>query len=205
MTNITQGFSEPVHQAQHVFRRLLDAMSRPGKLQQLDAFPAFGDAGAAATQILLALADHSTPLWLSAAFKHDETLLANIRFHMTSPMVEESQDAIFSLISGHEQIALASFNLGDEAYPELSTTVLVEVESLTEGRMFRLSGPGVKGSHDIHIQGLSDDLLKSLLERDVRDMLGVDVVLTCGQALMTLPRTTSVKLMNDKEQPCTSQ
>jgi len=63
MKQLTPGFADPVLDAQACFRAILEAMSRPGRIQRIAAHitppaPLCTAAGAA----LLSLADADTPL-----------------------------------------------------------------------------------------------------------------------------------------------
>lgn len=63
------GFTRPVADAQHTFRRTLKAMSEPGTLVTLPVIAALGRLSSAATAVLMTLVDRETPLWLDPAYQ----------------------------------------------------------------------------------------------------------------------------------------
>ena len=75
---LSAGFADPVHDAQTAFRRVLDALSRPGRRFVLGA-PVPGLAlGPAMAHLLLALTDDDTPV----GWQRDEGAAPDwLRFH----------------------------------------------------------------------------------------------------------------------------
>lgn len=88
------GFHSPVHDAQRVFRAVLDALARPLMPQRLDVVldppaPLSREVGA----IALALGDEQTPIWLDSALTHSPDVAGWIRFHTGAPIVEDPADS----------------------------------------------------------------------------------------------------------------
>ena len=138
---IQAGFDDPVLRSQQVFRRVLDAMSRPGSIHELDGLPtAAPGLSAAATAICLTLLDFETPLWL------DETAASAgdyLVFHCSAPLVQEKGDAAIAVIGAASDIGeLGAFCAGTDEHPETATTLVIDVEGLYEGRGVELTGPG---------------------------------------------------------------
>ena len=66
LRTLAPGLADPAHDAQQLFRAILDATSHPGRIVSLPAAPAGpGALSAAATAYLLTLADRDTPVWLA--------------------------------------------------------------------------------------------------------------------------------------------
>lgn len=186
------GFAEPVHDAQAAFRAALDALARPGRLQRLNRL-AHAPAGLrpAAAALLLALADYETPLWLDAQAQPAAPFL---RFHTGAPLCEAPADAAFAVVGADAQLpALREFALGSDAQPERSTTVIVEVAALREGGPWRLSGPGIEREHRLTVEGLRPDFIAEWNALRALFPRGVDLLLTCGETLCGLPRTTAIE------------
>ncbi|MFS2225007.1 phosphonate C-P lyase system protein PhnH [Pantoea sp. B65] len=185
------SFNHPVADAQHAFRRILKAMSEPGVMVSLPMQHGWGAISPAATAVLLTLVDGETPLWLDDAL-HDEVLLSNLRFH-TGATVTDRHDAPFALLHARSQIDPHCFAAGDNLTPEKSTTVIIEVPSLNGGLTLRLRGPGLMETRAIAPQ-LSERVLNALRDRQQRFPQGIDLIFTCGEAMMALPRTTQVEV-----------
>lgn len=198
MSNITAGFDSPVHDAQQVFRKLMEAMSRPGKCVSLDHSTQFGTASSAATQVLLTLADNTTRLWLSRLFSADEALIENVRFHCASPVVAEKSQAAFALIKGDEPESLEGFSFGDEIYPDRSTTLILEVGGFDGGVALSFTGPGIKAPESLFVKGLNSTLLASLMAHRGAFPQGVDILLTAGNDVVAIPRSTELTLMSEE-------
>ena len=92
--------------------------------------------------MLLTLADNDTPVWLSGALLND-IASQNLRFHTNAPLVEQPQQAVFAVADeqiSHEQ--LNALSEGSAVAPETSATLILQVSSLSGGRMLRLTGQG---------------------------------------------------------------
>ena len=197
--NLAVGFHEPVHQSQQAFRTALNALARPGRLSEVSpSGPTAPGLGQAATALMLTLADFETPVWLDES----ASLSSNyFRFHCGCPLTGQHQTAVIACLTKPETAPpLTEFSLGTDLAPELSTTLIIEVERLEQHGPLLLSGPGIRDVHRLAVDGLGTDwfdqrtALKPLFPR------GLDMFLTAGNRLCGLPRTTTIK-----EAPCTSR
>ncbi len=95
---IPPAFRDPVHDAQSVFRRLLNALSRPGTLVSLPS-PAQPPApmGGPLAAIALTLADGDCPIWLDPALSM-EPVRRYLHFHTNAPQVANPMAATVALI-----------------------------------------------------------------------------------------------------------
>ncbi|MNH46920.1 Alpha-D-ribose 1-methylphosphonate 5-triphosphate synthase subunit PhnH [compost metagenome] len=69
----------------------------------------------------------------------------------------------------------------------------MQITALEGGKLLRLRGPGIETHRTIAPQ-LPATLLDYLLERPQRFPLGLDILLTCGERLIAIPRTTHVEV-----------
>ncbi|MCL6326142.1 phosphonate C-P lyase system protein PhnH [Pectobacterium polaris] len=189
--SIQASFAQPVADAQCTFRRILKAVSEPGVTVTLPLQQGWGRLSPASTAVMLTLVDRDTPLWLDEALD-DEALRSNLRFH-TGAILTRDESAAFALLHVSSAIALSRFSVGDVMSPEKSTTVIIEVSSLTGGTPLRLSGPGLETSRVVDPQ-LSPDIVRYLCHRPDPFPQGIDLMFTCADALMALPRTTHVEV-----------
>jgi len=191
--DIRPGFADPVTASQKVFRAVLDAMSRPGRIGTIDETmepPAPLSVGAAS--LLLALADHDTPIWLAPEIRTPATA-AFLRFHCGSPLVDNPADAAFAVATGDGLPALDRFGAGDDAWPETSTTVIVQLDDLAEGRGITLTGPGIETEHRLAATGLRDGVWSEWTDNGALFPRGIDLVLVADRRIAALPRTTAVR------------
>jgi len=181
------AFADPVFQSQATFRAVLRAMSRPGEIVAVGAGlapPAPLKAAAAAA--LLTLADYETALWLSPELAAGE-VGAWLRFHTGAPFAAAAERAAFAWIDA-AALDLAPFAAGEPAYPDRSTTLIVEVETLASADLV-LAGPGVRGERRFGFAPRRADFLDAWRANGAAFPLGVDLILTCGDRLAALPRT----------------
>ncbi|QHB31246.1 phosphonate C-P lyase system protein PhnH [Yersinia canariae] len=186
-------FDRPVDDAQHAFRRILKALSEPGVLVSLPHASGWLPLNPATTSILLTLVDQETPLYLDEEFNSD-ALQQNVRFHTGAPLTANISASCFALL-GHEITAqqLANCPEGNELSPEHSTTVIIQADNLHRGVPLRLRGPGIEHHRTIAPQ-LPAAVLNYLLSRPAVFPAGLDFLLTCGENLMAIPRTTHVEV-----------
>ena len=185
--SIDGGFGQPVFEAQAVFRLLMDAMARPGKRCRIEAdVLAPGLAGPAQAALALTLCDADTPVWLAGA---PPALGAWLAFHTGASLAAMPGDAAFAFI-GSGGIVPEDLSLGTQDYPDRSATLVIEVRCLSDGQRFRLAGPGIDGTCEIAVDGLSADFVAFRAANRALFPRGVDVVLTAGRDLIALPRST---------------
>jgi len=188
------AYPDRVLRAQSTFRSILDAVARPGCVQPLDEIvdpPAPLSAGAGA--IALTLCDHDTPVWLDAALRGNEAVSQWLRFHCGCPITEKSGEAAFAFVSDPRQIpTFDEFNLGSADYPDRSTTIVLQVESLENGTPLKLVGPGIRGQAFITADPLPADMAARLAFNRALFPRGVDLLLVTPRAVVGLPRSLSV-------------
>ena len=196
MTTVAElpaGFADKVLSAQSTFRSVMDALARPGSVQRIAAVagtPAAMMRGTAA--IALTLFDHDTPIWRDASFAMD-AVTQWLRFNTGCPIVADQAEAAFALAGDLASLPpLESFALGTQDYPDRSTTLILQVATLTSGPEWTLSGPGIRGATSLRAGSLPDDFEARLAENRALFPRGVDLLLVAGSELAALPRTTLV-------------
>ncbi|MFZ1680649.1 MAG: phosphonate C-P lyase system protein PhnH [Rhizobiaceae bacterium] len=190
---LATGLADPVGDAQKIFRAVMDALARPGKISSLDVvlsppapFTATGGA------VALALCDSDTPFWGDPSCQ--QPLVDWLRFQTGAPMAGGPGEATFALVTdGAAVLALDRFAQGTQDYPDRSTTVIVQLPSLTTGPRLRLTGPGIDGFDVIAPDGLSDDFVTQWADNRARFPRGVDVLLCAPEGIVGLPRGVAIE------------
>lgn len=189
------GFTDPVHEAQGIFRAVLDALARPGTIQPVAAGlnpPAPLTPELAA--IALALTDGDTPVWLDPALAAAPDVVAYLRFHTGAPLTGDPAHAAFALVRGAERCPpLAEFAQGTPAYPDTSTTLVLAFDAIEIGPGLRLAGPGIRGTADLAASPLPPHWPQDLRANHDGFPLGVDLILTAPGRIAGLPRSTAVE------------
>jgi alpha-D-ribose 1-methylphosphonate 5-triphosphate synthase subunit PhnH len=195
MTSVAEmpaGFADKVLSAQSTFRSVMDAMARPGSVQRIVSAAGTPSAmmrGTAA--IALTLFDHDTPVWLDAAMSATSDVAKWLKFHTSAPVVADSSIAGFALVGDPENLAtLDRFTFGSNEYPDRSTTLILQVESLTNGPAVELRGPGIDGSATLRASIQPRDLFERLAINATLFPRGIDVVLVHDDSIVAIPRTT---------------
>jgi alpha-D-ribose 1-methylphosphonate 5-triphosphate synthase subunit PhnH len=147
--------------------------------------------GGAMARLLLSLSDDETPVWWQRA----EPVLQNwLRFHTGATVTDTPKNATFALINQIENgLTLEEFSLGTAVSPELSTTLLIELPALSGGPEVEWQGPGIELVQRVSLQGLPADFWLQWQSNHARFPQGVDIIFTCGDSVLGLPRTTRVR------------
>lgn len=195
------GLPDPVHDAQAVFRRLLDAMARPGHIAALP--PALGGrlgvpAGlsAATAAVLLALADADTAVHAGAAM--DERIAGWLRLHTGARLAASARDAGWLVADADDaERALADADPGSDEAPHTAATVVLEVRSLGAAcePALLLQGPGIDGRCVLHVGGPGPTFWQRRIAQQALFPCGADLILCCGERFAALPRSTRVQLL----------
>lgn len=180
---LTGGFTDPAPEAARAFRAVLNAMARPGVVERVAGALPPAPLSVAAGVLLLTLTDRTTPIFLSLS--HDLPLIRDwIAFHTGAPPAP-AQEAVFALGDWEGLQPLSRFAIGTPDYPDRSATLIVEVAALAPAT-HRLTGPGIRGASVQRLPGVRPE---------ARFPLGLDLILTCGDSLAGLPRTTSAEAL----------
>ena len=198
LTQIAPGFADPTVDSQAAFRRVMDAVARPGAIQDLSGAPeAPAGLDRAAGAVALTLFDFETPVWLDPALRGGP-VEDWIRFHCGCPLTVAPGEAAFAIVTDTAACPpLAEFNPGDAKYPDRSTTLVIQVAALVGGRGVCLSGPGIKDRAAIAPTGLPTDFWPQVQANNARFQFGVDLLFAAGGLLTALPRSTCVTIKGD--------
>ncbi|MBB5050372.1 alpha-D-ribose 1-methylphosphonate 5-triphosphate synthase subunit PhnH [Afipia massiliensis] len=190
----SSGLTDPVLSSQSVFRRVMNALARPGSIQAIaDTVHASSPLMQATAAVALTLFDHDTPVWLDNHFAGIPAISEWLRFHSDAPLTTDASRAAFALIhNGTNLPDFADFALGTPEYPDQSTTLLIQVETLTKGPELVLCGPGIKGMASLRAGALPPDFAERMQTNSALFPRGIDLLLTCGTELVALPRSTRV-------------
>ena len=192
VAELSAGFADKVLSAQSTFRSVMDAIARPGSVQRIVA--AAGTPGAmmhGTAAIALTLFDHDTPVWLDPRMSETPEVTKWLKFHTGAPVVADSTICSFALIGDPVGLPpLDRFSFGTNEYPDRSTTLILQVESLMQGRSLELRGPGIDGTASLQAAIEPADLLERLAINASRFPRGIDVVLVHDDTIVAIPRTT---------------
>jgi alpha-D-ribose 1-methylphosphonate 5-triphosphate synthase subunit PhnH len=188
---LAPGLPDDVHDSQQAFRALLDALARPGQVRRIGpALPGVALGGAMA-RLLLSLSDDETPVWWQHA---DADLQHWLRFHTGAGVAERPEVASFAVLADRGQMPkLADFASGTAAAPEFSSTLLIELPGLAGGPALEWRGPGIETLQRVALQGLPANFWAQWQANHAAFPQGVDIVFTCGECALGLPRTTRVR------------
>ncbi|MDD7911784.1 phosphonate C-P lyase system protein PhnH [Pseudovibrio exalbescens] len=191
------GLKNPVHDAQKIFKVAMNALARPGSLQEM---PELGlEVPAPLTQTVAALAltllDYDTPVYLDPALAQEVDVVDYLRFHTGAPIVALASDAAFALISDPAKMsAISGFAVGTDEYPDRSTTLLIAVDDMTNTSGATLSGPGIKTETEFDAAPLSPAFWPQMIANQTLYPLGVDVLFASPTHVAGLPRSSKISM-----------
>src|SRR5215813_10582391 len=191
---LTAAFADPVLSAQATFRTILDAMARPGSLQLLGVAlspPPPLNKGAAA--VASTLCDQDTPVWLDAQLRASASVCEWLGFHCGCPLVDDPAAAAFAFAGCPAKVpAFETFNIGTADYPDRSTTIVLQVDTLCSEKGLVLSGPGIRDRSTLSAAPLPGDICARLARNRSLFPQGIDLILTTHDVIAALPRSLRV-------------
>jgi len=191
---LTAAFADPVLSAQATFRAILNAMARPGSLQPLSVAlspPPPLSKGAAA--VALTLCDQDTPVWLDAELRASVSVCEWLGFHCGCPLVDDLAKAVFAFAARPAKVpAFETFSIGTADYPDRSTTIVLQVDTLWAEKGFVLSGPGIRDRSTLSAAPLPSDICDRLARNRSLFPQGIDLILATQDAIAALPRSLHV-------------
>ena len=181
---LSGGFSDPATVSAHAFRAVMEAMARPGTVQEIVGAAPPSPLSVAAGTALLTLCDTDTPVYLAGAAACD-AVRSWIAFHTGAPLSGPSE-CMFAVGTWDALMPLSTYPLGTAAYPDRSATLIVERDTLsTHGAS--LVGPGIKTTAALDLpEREAFQANNRLFPR------GLDFLFTSGSRIAALPRSTQV-------------
>ena len=196
---VRPGFSDPILDAQHTFRVCLDAMAHPAQIYSLpDRLEAPAPLSNTAAAIALTLADFEVSLWLDETLAAVQDVADFLRFHTGAQIAERPDEADFAIAAAPAKVpALSAFKQGTPEYPDRSTTLILQVDSLSNDSgdaemMFR--GPGIRETARIAASPLPTSFAAQLHDNRALFPCGVDVILASDSKFAALPRSAVIQL-----------
>jgi alpha-D-ribose 1-methylphosphonate 5-triphosphate synthase subunit PhnH len=191
LPSIQPGFTDAVAGSQAVFRIAMNAMARPGQRLPIatDLVPP-RPLTAATAALLLTLCDFETAVWLDPPLAAGAGVPEYVRFHTGARLTASPAEAAYAVITDTSRIPpLAAFAQGTPDYPDRSTTVIVQVGSLSASG-WRLEGPGILGHATFSASPLPGDFPQQMRANRTRFPCGVDIFFTTDTEIAALPRST---------------
>lgn len=194
-SDLLPGFDHAAFDSNAVFRVLLDAMSRPGRIYDLPVQTVSPDGlNATATATLLAMADMDTTIWLSSTCA-TKAASDHLKFHCGCPITIDVTQADFAVARIEDDLSFVTdLAVGNAEYPDQSATLILTVEKIENGPAMTLSGPGIKDTHSLAIKDLPQSFHAWRAENHHLFPCGVDVIFASPTQIAALSRTTRIEV-----------
>ncbi|MEL6594291.1 MAG: phosphonate C-P lyase system protein PhnH [Pseudomonadota bacterium] len=183
-TALSGGFDNPAIGSAHAFRSVMEAMARPGSVQDIQGAVPPAPLTVAAGTVLLTLCDTDTPVYLAGKADTDD-VRKWLAFHTGAPLTGPSH-AMFAVGEWDALMPLDGYPVGTPEYPDRSTTLIVECAEL-EAAGATLRGPGIKSEATLSLPET-----RAFQSNRALFPLGLDFIFTCGDRLAALPRSAVV-------------
>lgn len=181
------GFQNPVHDAQQTFRALLEALARPGRAQPTPTLTPPAALVPSCAAAALTLLDLEVKVWLQPGLS--PAVRDWLLFHTGCLMTDHLPTADFALIWDVAAMPeLSAFNWGNPTHPEASTSLLLQLDSLTGGPTVTLQGPGILDAIAVELP-LAPLFWQQWQAMAAHYPLGLDGWCFCDHQVIGLPRT----------------
>jgi alpha-D-ribose 1-methylphosphonate 5-triphosphate synthase subunit PhnH len=187
--------------AQRAFRRLLQAMSQPGRVYVLPPMPAAGRKPWGTMLLLLeSLLDHEVSFAVIGG-NGSRDLQSLIAGRTRCRMTDVGQADFLIVAEGDSAGELLRVKRGTHQYPDTSATVVFRVQSLLfpEDRLpaIALKGPGIREEVFVGpIEGLGPHETEHLKELNSDFPMGVDAVfIDEAGRILCIPRSATIRIL----------
>ncbi|BBI35931.1 phosphonate C-P lyase system protein PhnH [Cohnella abietis] len=199
-----EAIVEKVHYTQETFRKLMDAMARPGKIVEIQPFSYHQRAFALRYMLGIGatLLDQEVSFHLcgtEGALAKDIQLLT----HSKTKPLEQSD---YVLVTGGVVFDVAGCKRGNFHYPDENATIIYQVNAIGEQSLgggianglnsvrLILTGPGVKGESRVFLDGFPPALVDQWQESNQQFPLGTDwIFVDLIGNVCCIPRSTKLQ------------
>ncbi len=192
---ILTGFSDTSRQSNEIFRTVMNALSHPGRIFELDTELACPPAvNHTATAILMALADYETPIWFAPDIASNQ-LTSHFSFHTGCTISPTASDAAFAVASISSNFSFINeLSLGTSENPHLSATLILMIDGFADAEGLKLTGPGIKDQAYVNPERLPDEVISMITQNAKLFPLGIDLLLASDDQLVGIPRSTKLEI-----------
>jgi alpha-D-ribose 1-methylphosphonate 5-triphosphate synthase subunit PhnH len=192
---LAPAFADPSRATQAVFRAVMEAMARPGRVHALaSGLSAPAPLNPAAAALALTLLDYETPVWLDPPLAAAREVGEWLKFHTGAQLTADGRGAAFAFASDPVRVpAFDSFSLGSFEYPDRSTTLVLQVDGFGRGDRLELFGPGIDGVQSLSAAPLPENFRARLIANRALFPRGIDLILASRDAVAALPRSVRVR------------
>ncbi|MGM0903609.1 MAG: phosphonate C-P lyase system protein PhnH [Bacillota bacterium] len=189
-----------VHDLQSVYRKMVDSTSRPGLISDLSKEAALVEAedqkGCPASLLLVALTLLDQEVTFKVFSAQAEAVSKTInQFTYSKPTTTEQADYLMILQDaekGSLEEAIRKAKSGTLNNPHDSALIIVETNSVTNGQIHLLKGPGIQKTKSAYLD-MQEDWVQCRQNKNKEYPLGIDLLLIDQQhQLLSLPRTTQI-------------
>ncbi|WP_209124179.1 phosphonate C-P lyase system protein PhnH [Alkalihalobacillus sp. BA299] len=205
MTKVNLSNFDLVHGTQTIYRKLLDSMARPGKIQNIHSsiemlntpyhFPRALEA------IALTLVDQEVSFAINGDCSSDITQYLQWKTFGKAAPITEADFIFINKPKEEEELTrlMKSVKVGTLEDPHLSATIIVFVEkiftdSFSSGMTLLLRGPGIAEEIKVCVDGFSQHWINERRKVNQEYPLGIDMVLVSETGeMLGIPRTTLIE------------
>ncbi len=194
---IKEANYDTVFDAQEDFRKILDSMSRPGKLNKLQNQHINSPESINCASVLIGMSLMNDDV----SFFADNGLQEYFQLN-TSSLTSSPKDADFVFMKGSDNARIiGEMKAGQLETPESGATLVLDVDTIydvpkDQTHEITLKGPGVKEDKSIYINGISSGHLEEIKNKNSEYPLGIDTIITDKQGnIVCIPRTNSFSFL----------
>lgn len=194
-------FTNKVEVSQKVYRRLLKAMSEPGKIVDVSFVTKKYLSQSDDVDLLVypsvwaiaqSLLDSDCKVYVSPRLSQ-QTFTQSLSFYTDVAMTNNKKDASFAFITIDElDDSLHEFHVGGLETPHESCTFIVQTPEITKNPQLTLTGPGIERVKRVGIDGLTEAHIQLLQSNHRLYPCGVDFIFCAPEKVLGLPRSTSL-------------
>lgn len=191
-----------VHDIQKAYRKILDSMSRPGRIndisEQTEKIEPEVKCGQPTIIMALTLLDTEVTFKVVGQYELEIARLIN-QLTYANHVEAEKADFIFIMkdVSKQEVVkVIESARKGDLINPHHSATIIIEREVITNDCILALTGPGIEGRIWINVD-CPVEWLAIRKEKNAEYPLGIDLIFyNSAGKILGIPRTTKISKCN---------
>lgn len=196
-----------VHDIQQAYRKVVDSMSRPGRLSNLSE-----EAKKVQTEmecfhatfvLTLMLLDTEVTFHVVSDYQESITTYLNQMTYAKVTTIDQA-DFIFVLqdaASDQIEYAINKAKIGNLIDPHESATIIVEVDQLTLGQEFIFKGPGIEHENQVMIEKNEKmgAWIDNRAEKNKEYPLGIELIFVDREhRIVCVPRTTQIQKRVDQ-------